>query len=750
MSLAVNHNPSSLESANTSSRTPPDNKAEEQANINDALDRLLAILPEQPYILTVPSYDLNIDPWKLRNEQELLRQAYPFRTAELHHQYMSFMWRDSTDSCFEIKSELDEERERRAKEQKKAGVGKLATASPLPSSGTKKKISLAAYKNKLSGGDRSQVASPAPPPSGGSVLKESESQKPATTPTQSPAPLNGKSLQSTEKRESLNRPKKRPSPEPSQEVKQTPRKKIKTENPNLPQLPPMVSPLSSEVAGLPPMLSPLPFDLPPMLSPTLPPELEEQIEKVEKERRRASSNASNASDKKESTYSTPQDKVKVKSKASTVSHETERPTATPTQKDASSSNKAPKRSLIVTIKTSRRISKDIERILHPRSGKLPAKSHSESTSNKDRVTSDSRHNGSNGLLQTSQESSKKRPPDTDNEQPVKKHRKMLSNSLPLDENVPTPPYDPSTPQEASPFINKTKLPITPKENGSSAMARSLSNLSTPRQNTPLPPSKSTERPHKSSPLTAAKQQDANRLTSWSKKFNDMGRKLKHEAQAISASSSSAQVTNQHKIKAIRNIECVMSYMIAYSFNDARCRVYGRPTEYEASWNTLQGMIEVARTTARHIPVLEGLCCYLGYAVDKRVRDCIGSEMEYKTPLADEDLRSLWKKLARVQKQSRGRYQIAQNKLSPKILRKEFPDTYNEAEEADTATFDDVEDMLATKGLSGPFALPISEFIVPSQTVRFGISLIKEWIGKQKTLECELKVPNVPNDGGEKS
>jgi len=65
-------------------------------------------------------------------------------------QYMSFLYRDHSDSCFVVKTEVDEERERLAGGQKIRGISS-GQSTPI-STGPKKKISLKDYKNKQTGG----------------------------------------------------------------------------------------------------------------------------------------------------------------------------------------------------------------------------------------------------------------------------------------------------------------------------------------------------------------------------------------------------------------------------------------------------------------------------------------------------------------------------------------------------------------------------------------------------------------------
>jgi hypothetical protein len=789
MSATNSPNKSSQGTSNASKATSFENAIKEKSKIDACLDTLLKSIPDVPYILTVPSYELDIEPWKLRNEQNLCRQAYPFRTAELHHQYMSFLWRDSTDSCFEIRTEIDEERERKAREQKYKAINEVAAPSPLPTGGTKKKITLAAYKNKIAGGDKSQVASPEPSKLARNESMDIETQKVTKTDSRkSKATSDIPNMIS----DSAKRPEKRKAADSAPvRDKITPKKPRTNDSQDHLELPPMLSPLPSEQSALPPMLSPLEpedgdsllespangtnvFELPPLLSPTLPPALEEELQRIEKERLRAGSNASTssdkASDKPNSTHVSPKDSFK--------SHPATSKTSIPDpdiyiKKEESKedikdikdilSGKEPNQtensqpSLIVKLKLSKRIRRDVERIwkLPVRKQLAPAISFSKPIPSKSIESPESQPRQPITKSKMSDQAAKRRALDSDVDRPSKKSKKRASDSA---EDEASPPSDAATPQEPSPLMNKTKAPLTPKD--TSTMARSVSNnsrLSTPRQITPLPSAKTADRIRKSSPVTPAKAKEAQELSTWSRKFNELGRQLKHEAQAIQNSSAStsqptsnAGATNSEKLKALKNLDCIMSYMLAYAFNDARCRVLGRREDYEGTWVTLLPMLDVARNSARPVRILEALVCYLGYAVDRRIRDGMEYELDHNgESLSSADWHRKWRRLSKLQEKSRIRWSTAHNLLPMRLIRLEFPETYQKIwdQSDDNTDIDEPEDLLITMGLNSQCVMPGESFGTTPQAVRFGVALAKEWVEGQVAmdLEYELKVCGVASD-----
>lgn len=157
----------SQRSSNSSSKSK-DNNAEEIARINAACARIQTANPEQPYTLSCP---VNVEPryhYPSAQEAASWRKGTPFYPHEEGLQYMTYVYREPGDSCFVIRSHLDDEREEKERQERRLkdsqsqhqrnGSGSaLSTApgTPLPGSQgagkEKKKISLSAYKNKKLG-----------------------------------------------------------------------------------------------------------------------------------------------------------------------------------------------------------------------------------------------------------------------------------------------------------------------------------------------------------------------------------------------------------------------------------------------------------------------------------------------------------------------------------------------------------------------------------------------------------------------
>ena len=116
--------------------------------LDASVDKIRNFIPSDPYILTVPS----TDPYQHRSRQdaEAWRRGTFFDSDEDEEvQYSTFLYREQGDSLFVCRSTIDIERDRREKDRKLNGFRSGAN-TPSGNNGPKKKISLSAYKSKLS------------------------------------------------------------------------------------------------------------------------------------------------------------------------------------------------------------------------------------------------------------------------------------------------------------------------------------------------------------------------------------------------------------------------------------------------------------------------------------------------------------------------------------------------------------------------------------------------------------------------
>lgn len=162
--VRTSHNPPASQAMSISDTTPPTTQAakttvsstslaaedeEELRKLDQVFKRIRTNIPDAPYIITVPCAEPRYHHWSREQAESWCRNT-PFDPSEERLQYMSFLYRDHADSCFVCRTEVDEERDRRAAmKTKSAPSGTSTPRSDVP----KKKISLAAYsKSKQANG----------------------------------------------------------------------------------------------------------------------------------------------------------------------------------------------------------------------------------------------------------------------------------------------------------------------------------------------------------------------------------------------------------------------------------------------------------------------------------------------------------------------------------------------------------------------------------------------------------------------
>jgi hypothetical protein len=124
--------------------------AQELRKLDAAVDRIFKAVPDHPYILSVPCGEPRFH-YPSRQEAHSWQRNTPFSLDEERLQYMTYTYREPGEGCFVIRSQVDEDRDRQRAEYAQKAPSFLSGTN-TPSQGTKKKISLSAYKSKKAGG----------------------------------------------------------------------------------------------------------------------------------------------------------------------------------------------------------------------------------------------------------------------------------------------------------------------------------------------------------------------------------------------------------------------------------------------------------------------------------------------------------------------------------------------------------------------------------------------------------------------
>lgn len=386
-------------------------------------------------------------------------------------------------------------------------------------------------------------------------------------------------------------------------------------------------------------------------------------------------------------------------------------------------------------------------------------------------TPESRVDSKNGAVRTPD----KRPRPAENDAPVsnKKQKTTGLDTLAVTKKHKGPAVldldkNPRTPVQAaipSPSIHKsggsvkTSTPSTAHLK-SAAIIRSASGdtpVTTPggkvpnSQGTPAATRRATGAKHPTSaPSTRAAELTS--LTALGQHYNALGRKLKHENQAIAAKPKDELTEPERKRAALLGLECILAYMLAFALGDARRKLEGRSAEVETSWRTMLPMFRHMRGFAGKYRYLDGLHCWLGVAIYARIAGVAGERVARTKEAGSVEspadvsapagagtgegnakmLADAWRGLAECAREGA-------DKLSVEDVMGIFPATWKARR---TGTREEkTENLLAGKGgdgvakeadLKGGYWLPVGVDTTPVQAVRFGVGVIREWIRQQET------------------
>ncbi|KAH7371943.1 hypothetical protein BKA66DRAFT_572512 [Pyrenochaeta sp. MPI-SDFR-AT-0127] len=755
-----------------------DDQQEELGSLDSIIKRIKAVVPRAPYILSTPS----MNPYRYHSQQEANAWMVGrlWRHDEEHMQYRTYLYREPCQDCFELQAGEDDEPE---PEHPKTQAS---------STGTKKKMNLSAFKVKQANGTATPGTKTTSPNLGptkhtleqANGVKQSEKPSaPAKRADKSPkrSSHDSRDDRRADKANHRDPPPSRHQP-PSQRSEPAPPKA----NPDKPD------PSSATPHGLPPMLSPvhgplgIPYGLPSILSPTLPSNIQAELDRLETQRKRAESNAStSSSDRKSQTLAvpnaqsldpdqTPKSEVRMRS----VSVNGKSPHVEPAnmgEKDAS---------LVVKLKFSKTKAPTVKQIL-----RLPPKR--ANVEKKERPDPPKEVLAELQAIAVDRVVIKKKPI------PKIAARRQPDTSLPTSAPIGKPAATTTKTAEKRPRIDDEASlaapskrpragstqdrPITPLQQvisspalpNESGMQKSHAQYTTPKKDIKTvnmlrtqsaesydtTPGRSGTTPagtkleHRagptSAPLNGKKQADISLLSQTSMKLNQMGRALKHEATKILTAPSNKISKQDEKRAAVTNLECILSYMAAYYAQDLSLNLRGRAGEVEQTWKTLLPLcLSYARST-RDFKHLDGLRSYLSSIIASSICTHVSQRASAAKPhdsphdIAHAELAKQHTSLAdnfallsdHTLKMNR-HYQDARIALSIEDLQTTYKKTYA-AREVNTKLVREPEKVSGAR-MSGPYFLPLSTDTTPIQAVRFGLKFLGEYCEKEK-LEYRLRV-----------
>ncbi|KAK7524794.1 hypothetical protein IWZ03DRAFT_33523 [Phyllosticta citriasiana] len=749
--------------------------ADELRKLDDAFDRIRNNIPDAPYIVTVPCAEPRYHHWSAEQAASWCRNT-PFDPGEERLQYMSFILRDPSDSCFVCRTEVDEERDRRAAMKDK--ITPSSASTPVRNNVPKKKISLAAYKSqkasgllgKPSGSEEKTKREDSrlrevhslpdkPPPT--EVVSEKGQKRPRddVDAKQSSSPSRDESPPAAKKHRASDSSTDKPSTEPINNSESTPH--------GLPRL-------------LSPILSPHAQGLPPLLSPTLPDEIEAELSKRAVEERRTNRQKENGSNPShDAKLGRPPQMSPARGKNGLAAGDDEPPTKiskTHLTNDATKSThtEEKRRRLIVTLRYGRKRRQDVERYLRlppnrknrPKEHGVAEDSESEKPRKADYVKTKeplSKEAPRKAIAQAAE----KRPRGADDghleARPPKRPR--APSNLDLDKK----PWTPIPPSQQSPSLSQKSSAqknqyLTPrKELKAASMIRSVSNES---NGIVVTPGQAASTPSDIKGPTTSVNGKASEAQIWgthSKRLNELGRRIKHETQALSQPvGKQAPPLKDRKRAAVMSIECILTYMAAYFCQDYRVHLLNHPNTNE-NWRTMLPLFRYFKSGCQSFPVLEGLRLQLGAIISHRVATVVAQQSASSTGhdgekdkesqgssfggpgstihmSADKALAVMSenvKFLGTMLGESRG-------KLSIDDLIDHFPRTWDgRTRQNDPDSGPNVLDMskweqLPPGNLEGPYFLPLGVETTPVQAVRMGLVFLDEWM-KREGVDYKLQL-----------
>lgn len=763
--------------------------AEELRKLEDAFDRIRNNIPDAPYIVTVPCAEPRYHHWSAEQAASWCRNT-PFDPGEERLQYMSFILRDPSDSCFVCRTEVDEERDRRAAMKDKTTPSNAST--PVRNNVPKKKITLAAYKSQKASGLLGK-------PAGGEekTKREDSRLREAHALPEKPPPTEATSDKSQKRyatalsslhveANSLDRPRDdaeaKQSSSPGRAESPPAAKKHRASDSSIDK--PSSEPVNDSQStphGLPrllsPILSPHASGLPPLLSPTLPDEIELELEKralEERQNNRPKENGSSASNDHKS--GRPPHISPIKSKAAEKSGDNAKSSKQSLVNDSTKSITAEEkpRKLIVALKYGRKRRQDVERYLRlPPNRKNRPKEHDADDSEAEKPrkmesvktkVAPPKETPRKSVAQVPE----KRPRAVDESlesRPPKRPRAPSNLDLDKKPRTPLPPsqQSPSLSQKSSTQKNQYLTPR--KELKAAGMIRSVSNES---NSIVVTPGQAANTPSDIKGPTTSVNGKASEAQAWgvhSKKLNELGRRIKHETQALSqpVGKQPPSIKNR-KRAAVMSIECILTYMAAYFCQDYRVHLLNHPNTNE-NWRTMLPLFRYFKSGCQSFSVLEGLRLQLGAIISHRVATVVAHQSATQSghTEGDKDKESQSSSLGGAQgstsqlsadkalavmsenvKYLGSMLGESRGKLSIDALIEQFPKTWEgrtrlgDPDSAPNAPDMSKWEQLQPGNLEGPYFLPLGVETTPVQAVRMGLVFLEEWM-KREGVEYKLQL-----------
>ncbi|KAK1912083.1 hypothetical protein P3342_009682 [Pyrenophora teres f. teres] len=727
----------------------------------DALDtifkRIKTVIPRAPYILSTPS----VNPYRYHSQQQANAWMIGrlFRHDEEHLQYRTYWYREPCQDCFELQAGEEEEPE-----------PELPRSQPSNRQPAKKKPNLSAFKVKPANGTSTpgvKISSPSlsqakkPPPQANRVGKSDTPPTPAAKPqAKSPRPTSN-AIRDERRADKIAESRPRASTQKSESAG--------------PKIIEKSDPSNCTPHGLPPLLSPVheplgnPYGLPNLLSPTLPANVQAELDRLEVQRKRAESDAStsSSSDPKNQTLAVPP-RASQKSNGTPNSEGRVRSGSVNGKSPNPEPTKAPVVGQILRLPSKRANIEKKERSEAPKAAPDPVPRVTDLPVIKKKpapkvaarrgettipVPASMPSTSAKPSLASAKPAEKRTRPEEDSSLAVPPAKRPRASSM---QDRPITPVQnvlsPAMSTKGSAQKNQTQYATPKKDIKSVNMLRSQSsesNDTTPGRSGATPAGGKLESRvgPTSAPLNSKKQADIALLGHTSAKLNQMGRALKHEATKIL---TGGKITKQEeKRAAVTNLECILAYMAAYFAQDVSLNLRGRAGEVEQTWKTLLPLCLSYSRCTKDFQHLDGLRCYLSSVIASAICTHVSQRsINPKSHDSPQDVNhaevarqhnSIVENFALLAdhtiKKNR-HFQDATIALPWEDLQSMYKKTYA-GRETNIKLIKEPEKVSGAR-MSGPYFLPLGTETTPIQAVRFGLKFLSEYCEREK-LDYHLRV-----------
>jgi hypothetical protein len=221
-----------------------------------------------------------------------------------------------------------------------------------------------------------------------------------------------------------------------------------------------------------------------------------------------------------------------------------------------------------------------------------------------------------------------------------------------------------------------------------------------------------------------------------KRLEMLGRELKHGATAHllplaapngnnnSDSNTSQTSTNEQKLAAIKALESLLAYLLAFTCADeAALAADPKQNPTTRTWRSMQQYYGFVKKNCEPFPSLLGLACWLGVVFNARILELGGNALSSQVMV---ETTAMMMKAAHD----------AESKLDINAIEQTFPGMWDRRYKGGHMAEDKLE---PGRGFKGSFSLPLGLQTSPLKAARAGWEMLQEWVGGQEGVGYELKL-----------